>query len=66
MKIERENAKSPAVIAGNATISFDEEGRGRDSRAVSYLLKTSVKRMTTKPQEVNDEDQNPVYWKGYN
>jgi len=66
MKIERENAKSPAANAGNATFSFDDEGRGRNLRAVSYLLKTSNKRATNKPQEVNDEDQNTVYWKGYN
>lgn len=66
MKIERENAKSTTPIRGNTSLSFGDVSHGRDLRAVSYLLKTSDKRETDTPSEVNDDDQNTVYWKGYN
>jgi len=51
---------------GNSDQTRDHKKKGRDTRGTSYLLSTVKQRPPATQTEISDEDQNPVYWKGYN
>mgnify|MGYP000683324267 CR=1 FL=1 len=56
----------PNPLSFKSVKSSTSPKRGRDLRAVSYLLTTRDKSDKVEQPEINDDDQNNVYWKGYN
>ncbi len=69
------SAENAEPIAAK-TIRFERLGKSEQAptpkkktnskRGSSYLLTTVRQRPLAARAEISDEDQNPVYWKGYN